>query len=114
MDPPDPFMMAEAQALVRRFSLMPDMPLTVPLDLAGNVSIVGDREGVVAVARALLLQTAVLHAPEDVELAACFPPQAMADWEWSAGYRTRRAARGVTARTRSGGSRRRRRRWPSC
>ena len=28
MDPPDPFMMAEAEALARRFALMPDMPLT--------------------------------------------------------------------------------------
>jgi S-DNA-T family DNA segregation ATPase FtsK/SpoIIIE len=62
MDPPDPFMMAEAQALVRRFALMPDMPLTVPLDQVGNVSIVGDREGVVSVARALMLQAAVFHA----------------------------------------------------
>ena len=82
MDPPDPFMMAEAQALVRRFALMPDMPLTVPLDQVGNVSIVGDREGVVAVARSLMLQAAVFHAPEDVEMAACFPPDAIADWQW--------------------------------
>lgn len=82
MDPPDPFMMAEANALVRRFALMPDMPLTAPLDLAGNVSVVGDREGVVRVARSLLLHAAVLHAPDDVEMAACFPEQAMAEWSW--------------------------------
>ncbi|MET9312000.1 type VII secretion protein EccCa [Kribbella sp. NPDC003505] len=82
MDPPDPFMMAEAQAVVRRFALMPEMPLTVPLDQAGNVSVVGDRDGVVTVARSLLLQSAVFHAPEDVELAACFPPAAMKDWDW--------------------------------
>lgn len=82
MDPPDPFMMAEAQAVVRRFALMPEMPLTVPMDQVGNVSIVGDRDGVVNVARSLLLQLAVFHAPEDVELAACFPPAAMQDWQW--------------------------------
>lgn len=83
MDPPDPFMMAEAQAVVRRFALMPEMPLTVPLDQAGNVSIVGDRDGVVTVARSLLLQAAVFHAPEDVVFAACFPPAALADWQWA-------------------------------
>jgi hypothetical protein len=33
MEPPDQFMMAEANSLVRRFTLMPDMPLTVPLDV---------------------------------------------------------------------------------
>ena len=82
MEPPDQFMMAEANALVRRFTLMPDMPLTVPLDHVGNVSIVGDREGVVRVARSLILQTAVFHAPEDVELAASFPPAALPDWQW--------------------------------
>ena len=82
MDPPDPFMMAEAQAVVRRFALMPEMPLTVPLDRVGNVSIVGDREGVVTVARSLLLQAAVFHAPEDVVFAACFPPAALNDWHW--------------------------------
>ncbi|MDX6235807.1 MAG: segregation ATPase FtsK/SpoIIIE, family [Kribbellaceae bacterium] len=82
MDPPDPFMMAEAEALARRFALMPDMPLTIPLDLAGNVSIVGDRDGVVRIARALLLQAAVFHAPEDVEMAASFPPNALDLWQW--------------------------------
>ncbi|MEU4606021.1 type VII secretion protein EccCa [Kribbella sp. NPDC023972] len=82
MEPPDQFMMAEANALVRRFTLMPDMPLTVPLDHVGNVSIVGDREGVVRVARSLLVQTAVFQAPEDVKLAAAFPRAALPDWHW--------------------------------
>ncbi|TWD84428.1 S-DNA-T family DNA segregation ATPase FtsK/SpoIIIE [Kribbella amoyensis] len=82
MDPPDPFMMAEAEALARRFALMPDMPLTIPLDLSGNVSIVGDRDGVVRIARALLLQAAVFHAPEDLEMGASFPPSALDLWQW--------------------------------
>ncbi|GAA1595698.1 type VII secretion protein EccC [Kribbella karoonensis] len=82
MEPPDQFMMAEANALVRRFTEMPNMPLTVPLDHVGNVSIVGDREGVVRVARSLLVQTAVFHAPEDVSIAAAFPGQALPDWQW--------------------------------
>lgn len=82
MEPPDQFMMAEANALVRRFTLMPDMPLTVPLDHVGNVSIVGDREGVVRVARSLLVQTAVFHAPEDVMIAGAFPQLALPEWQW--------------------------------
>ncbi|MFI6676961.1 type VII secretion protein EccCa [Kribbella sp. NPDC050470] len=82
MEPPDQFMMAEANALVRRFTEMPDMPLTVPLDHVGNVSIVGDREGVVRIARSLLVQTAVFHAPEDVMIAAAYPQAALPDWHW--------------------------------
>ena len=61
---------------------MPDMPLTVPLDHVGNVSIVGDRDGVVRVARSLLVQAAVFHAPEDVDAGGRFPPAALPDWQW--------------------------------
>ncbi|MEU1037112.1 type VII secretion protein EccCa [Streptomyces sp. NPDC005907] len=83
MTPPDPFMLNEARALLARYSVASDCPLTVPLDRAGNVSIVGDREGVLRVARALLIQTAVTHAPDDVALALGVPGERLADWEWA-------------------------------
>ncbi|MFF4736411.1 type VII secretion protein EccCb [Streptomyces sp. NPDC001262] len=84
LTPPDRFMLNEAGALKARFSTAADLPLTVPLDRAGNVSIVGgDREGVLRVVRALLCQTAVAHAPDDVALALAAPGDRMADdWEW--------------------------------
>ncbi|MFJ7334553.1 type VII secretion protein EccCa [Streptomyces sp. NPDC101116] len=69
LTPPDPFMLNEARALQGRFGTATAFPLTVPLDRAGNVSIIGDREGVLRVARALLLQTVVTHAPDDVAVA---------------------------------------------
>ncbi|WP_435280366.1 type VII secretion protein EccCa [Streptomyces koelreuteriae] len=69
LTPPDPFMLNEARALQGRFATATDFPLTVPLDRAGNVSVIGDREDVLRVARALLLQTAVTHAPDDVAFA---------------------------------------------
>ncbi|MFE0326764.1 type VII secretion protein EccCa [Streptomyces sp. NPDC058960] len=81
LTPPDPFMLNEARALQGRFTAASDFPLTVPLDRAGNVSIVGDREGVLRVARALLLQTAVTHAPDDVALALATGDEAA--WEWA-------------------------------
>ena len=37
LTPPDPFMLNEARALQRRFATATDVPLTVPLDRAGNV-----------------------------------------------------------------------------
>ncbi|WP_328552862.1 type VII secretion protein EccCa [Streptomyces sp. NBC_00358] len=82
MTPPDPFMLNEARALRNRFAAATDFPLTVPLDRAGNVSVVGDREGVLRVARALLIQTAVTHAPDDVALALGIPGERLAEWEW--------------------------------
>ncbi|MFD9904962.1 type VII secretion protein EccCa [Streptomyces sp. NPDC059063] len=82
LTPPDPFMLNEARALQARFAVAQDFPLTVPLDRAGNVSVVGDRDGVLNVARALLVQTAVTHAPDDVAIALGAPGERLADWEW--------------------------------
>ncbi|MET7440047.1 type VII secretion protein EccCa [Streptomyces sp. NPDC005496] len=83
MTPPDPFMLNEARALLARYSVASDCPLTVPLDRAGNVSIVGDREGVLRVARALLVQAAVTHAPDDVAMALGVPGDRLTEWEWA-------------------------------
>ncbi|MFD3824006.1 type VII secretion protein EccCa [Streptomyces sp. NPDC058625] len=83
LTPPDPFMLNEARALQRRFATAADVPLTVPLDRAGNVSVVGDRADVLRVARALLTQTAVTHAPDDVALALAVPGERLAEWEWA-------------------------------
>ena len=83
LTPPDPFMLNEARALQARFATTADHPLTVPLDRAGNVSVVGDREGVLRVAWALLVQATVAHAPDDVALALGVPGERMAEWEWA-------------------------------
>ncbi|NUV61626.1 type VII secretion protein EccCb [Streptomyces sp. CAI-85] len=81
LTPPDPFMLNEARALRNRFSTAIDFPLTVPLDRAGNVSVVGDRDGVLRVARALLLHTAVTHAPDDVAVAVATADES--EWTWA-------------------------------
>lgn len=83
LTPPDPFMLNEARALQARFGTAPDFPLTVPLDRAGNVSVVGDREGVLRVARALLVQAVVTHAPDDLAVALGVPGERLAEWEWA-------------------------------
>ncbi|TYB43610.1 type VII secretion protein EccCa [Actinomadura chibensis] len=67
--PTDPFMLSEANALVERFRMAPDMPLTVPLDMAGDVSVIGTREDALRLMRALLAQLTAFHAPEEVALA---------------------------------------------
>ncbi|MEV5827149.1 type VII secretion protein EccCa [Spirillospora sp. NPDC052242] len=78
--PTDPFMLSEANALVERFRTAPDMPLTVPLDGAGNVSVVGGREDVLRLMRALLVQLTAFHAPEDVGVA--YGGSRPGEWEW--------------------------------
>ncbi|MFC9931251.1 type VII secretion protein EccCa [Streptomyces sp. NPDC127190] len=83
LTPPDPFMLNEARALEARYTTVSDYPLTVPLDRAGNVSIVGDRAGVLRIARSLLVQAAVTHAPDDVAIALAAPGDRIEEWEWA-------------------------------
>lgn len=78
--PYDPIMRAEAESVVTHYSSVAAMPVTVDLDRAGHVAIIGERADVLAVTRALLTQVAALHAPEDVLLAAAYDDGAAADW----------------------------------
>jgi S-DNA-T family DNA segregation ATPase FtsK/SpoIIIE len=80
--PTDPFMASEAQAAIRRYERMPDMPLTVPLDIAGNVSVIGAREDVMRLMRSLLSQLAVFHSPTDVALAVMHGGDRSPHWHW--------------------------------
>ncbi|MFF7702869.1 type VII secretion protein EccCa [Streptomyces lydicus] len=83
LTPPDRFMLNEASALMARFRTGTELPLTVPLDRVGNVSVIGPREDCLRVARALLVQAAALHAPDDVAMALAVPGDQLADWEWA-------------------------------
>jgi S-DNA-T family DNA segregation ATPase FtsK/SpoIIIE len=81
--PTDPFMLAEARAVERRFATTPQMPLTLPLDRAGDVSVVGGRAEVLGLAKALLVQAAAWHAPDDLAVALACPPGRLDDWSWA-------------------------------
>ncbi|GEC09541.1 type VII secretion protein EccC [Streptomyces spinoverrucosus] len=83
LTPPDQFMLNEASALVARFGTGTELPLTVPLDRVGNISVIGRREDTLRVARALLVQAAATHAPDDVAMALAAPGDRIADWEWA-------------------------------
>ncbi|MEV2278231.1 type VII secretion protein EccCa [Nocardiopsis sp. NPDC049922] len=82
LTPTDPFMLSEAQAAIRRFETIPEMPLTLPLDMAGNVSVIGGREDVMRLVRALAAQFGAFHAPEDAGLAVSYPAERADDWTW--------------------------------
>ncbi|QUG99929.1 type VII secretion protein EccCa [Saccharopolyspora erythraea] len=83
VNPPDPFMLAEANALRRRFGTVPHLPLRVNLDRAGDVSLIGEgRDEVLGAARTLIAQVAAMHAPDDVMIAVITPPEREADWAW--------------------------------
>ncbi|MDI5965537.1 type VII secretion protein EccCa [Streptantibioticus silvisoli] len=82
LTPPDPFMLNEANALLHRYNQGTGVPVPVPLDRAGEVAVVGPREEAMTVVRALLTQTAALHAPDDVAVAVACPVERLPEWEW--------------------------------
>ncbi|WP_026817939.1 type VII secretion protein EccC [Arthrobacter castelli] len=83
MQQTDTFMVNELDILRARYSTSPSLPLTLPLDSAGNVSIVGSREFGLAICRALLIQAASFHSPEDLHLAVAADSDSIADWQWA-------------------------------
>ena len=76
----DPLLLAEMRSLVRAHEVQPDLPTTINLDCAGEVSIVGPPEATRHLARVLLSQAAVHHAPEDLHLALVYPDQNAQEW----------------------------------
>ena len=80
VQPYDPIMINEVSSVVAHYRVVRGMPVTVNLDRAGQVAIIGDRKSVLCAARSMIVQLAALHAPDDVRIAAAFPREAAADW----------------------------------
>lgn len=81
VQPFDPIMQGEAQTVVDHYSTIAGMPVTIDLDRAGHVALIGDRDDVLAAARSLVVQLAALHSPDDLHLAAAFAEASADDWQ---------------------------------
>ncbi|MBL0884837.1 type VII secretion protein EccCa [Myceligenerans indicum] len=80
-EPPDPMLLAEARGLADRHALLRHVPVTIPLDHAGEISVVGPRRDVLGVARAMIAQIATWHAPQDAYCGLVVPPERLDDWQ---------------------------------
>ncbi len=78
----DPVCVAAAEQLVQAHGQVAGDTLGVDLRHARVVSILGPRAVRMDVARALLCQLAVLHAPDEARVLLCARPAAAPDWEW--------------------------------
>ncbi len=78
----DPVTSTALQRLIRRRSLVADVPVVVPLPTLSAVTVDGDPTAARALLRAMVCQLAVLHSPEDVRIAAVVGPTSDAEWEW--------------------------------
>lgn len=77
----DEEIMAATQRLVARLGKVGRQPAAVDLGNVGVVSLLGPTEPVRALARAMVLQVAVLHAPDDVALVILTAGER--SWEWA-------------------------------
>jgi len=78
----DPVTSSALQRLIRRRSLVVDVPVVVPLRTISALTFDGDPTTVRALLRAIVCQLAVLHSPEDVRIAAVAGSASRADWDW--------------------------------
>jgi S-DNA-T family DNA segregation ATPase FtsK/SpoIIIE len=67
----------------RRFWLIPDAPVTVPLAERAVVGIAGPADVARAAGRWLVAQIAVLHSPQDVQICVLTDSGGQAAWEWA-------------------------------
>ncbi|SFF47418.1 DNA segregation ATPase FtsK/SpoIIIE, S-DNA-T family [Actinacidiphila alni] len=78
----DPLTAHALRAFVNAYSAVPDQPIAIFLPAWARVLVRGDREGVLATARAMIAQLAVLHAPQDLMIAFCLSQENRAEWDW--------------------------------
>jgi S-DNA-T family DNA segregation ATPase FtsK/SpoIIIE len=82
IDARDPVTSSALQRMIRRRSVVADVPVAVPLRSYSAVTVDGDPPAARALLRAIVCQLAVLHSPEDVRIAAVVGPASAAEWEW--------------------------------
>ena len=72
----------ELENIPPRYARIPDLPATATLSEVGGLGVTGSIEEANAVARALLVQLAGLHSPNEVVLAALIGEAEAAAWKW--------------------------------
>ena len=75
-------LITEAQQLAEQFAEIGDAPICLALREAGAVGLAGPRFSVVNATRALLMQIATHHSPDEVKIVALFPADEMREWDW--------------------------------
>lgn len=81
VQPYDPIMKTAAERLIHGRGIVQGMPAVLDLSVGGHISIVGEREGAMQVARSAAAQLAAFHSPDEVHLAAVIPPSSLGEWE---------------------------------
>jgi S-DNA-T family DNA segregation ATPase FtsK/SpoIIIE len=68
--------------LADEFAWLRQVPISVPLGRIGSAGLAGSRAATLGLARALIWQAAILHAPADLRIALVCESEALPGWDW--------------------------------
>lgn len=72
----------EAGQIVASLTQVPDVPVCLPLRETGVAGLAGPRYAIMNTARALAMQIATHHSPDEVKIVALFPAGETDQWDW--------------------------------
>ncbi len=82
LDQLEPMCAAALRRFITTYAVVDDLPVVMALDGFSRVHLQGDVERSRALVRAILVQAAVFHAPDDLLIAVCAGPKERPLWEW--------------------------------
>ena len=78
----DPVSASALERLLASHRILPDLPTAVALNSFARIEITGSEEHARAQARALLVQAATFHAPDQLVIAVLTEPASLPQWDW--------------------------------
>ena len=78
----DPVCLQAAQELQQRYAVLHDQPVTLPLSVISNLTVIGDPDTRRRLAQGLLAQLVTLQSPNDLTVALVRSDESAPDWDW--------------------------------
>lgn len=79
----EPLSAGALRRFITTYTAVPDLPAAMAVNGFARVYFTGDQARGRDLARAIVAQLAVFHAPEDLLVAVCAPAQLHDEWEWT-------------------------------
>ncbi|MEU4427315.1 type VII secretion protein EccCa [Actinoplanes sp. NPDC024001] len=83
VDELEPLCALALRRFLSTYSVVPDLPVSVALRDFSHIYLRGADEPAHDFTRALLAQTAIFHAPDDLRIGVCVPDHQRGRWEWA-------------------------------
>ncbi|HEY3503324.1 MAG TPA: type VII secretion protein EccCa [Actinocatenispora sp.] len=79
----DPVCSTSLRHFIRAYATVSGLPVAISLRSFHRITLVGDRPAALDLARAVLAQLAVFHAPDDLRVGVCASGDRWSDWDWT-------------------------------